>query len=487
MLIVVWLILILGGAITTIVSWAIYGTSVGAPVLIGYCLSIWAVSAAVDWIWGLRRKVAKHMKKKVSSTTFISKEIGESRRVDYARVLESIAKKQQANPMGMELKVNLNTLKHSNIQRGSITWNSVEAEDGKVVNVPENAVYLLNCNGSPFVAHIGSAKVGFDYEHEGVVTTGKGSELQLCAHNLEQANVVLQWLKSQTSEHSVYREKMLLVASPQDGSTGQTIRITHRPEQSSQRIIIPERISQLVDRLIRSRLNHRERLEKYGHNSKIGLLFHGPPGTGKTLFIRHLIANCKQHTVIAPTDMAVETLREAFRLAQYLQPSIMVLEDVDLLAQHRESSRSVDGLQELMNQLDGLAPASETIIVMSTNRPEVLEPALASRPGRVSQAIEFPLPDPSAREALLRLFLDKVKTGFDFSAWTSRTDGACPAFIEELCKRAILVAIDEQAGGTSSEAQVEINDAHLDTAIHELIVFGGDLTASSLGFPNTEN
>ena len=52
--------------------------------------------------------------------------------------------------------------------------------------------------------------------------------------------------------------------------------------------------------------------------------------------------------------MAVETLRESFRLAQYLQPAMMVLEDVDLLAQDRQTSRGVDGLQELMNQLDGL-------------------------------------------------------------------------------------------------------------------------------------
>lgn len=210
---------------------------------------------------------------------------------------------------------------------------------------------------------------------------------------------------------------------------------------------------------------------------------HGPPGTGKTLMIRYLISRCQEHTVIVPTDMAVETLREAFRLGQYLQPAIMVLEDVDLLAQQRQTSRSVDGLQELMNQLDGLSTASDTIVLMTTNRPDVLEPALASRPGRVSQAIEFPLPDSEAREQLFKLFLQQAGTTLDVAVWSERTTGASPAFLQELCKRAILVATEREDIDPASN--ISVSDDDMNDAIHELVVLGGELTKTSLGFPTT--
>ena len=188
--------------------------------------------------------------------------------------------------------------------------------------------------------------------------------------------------------------------------------------------------------------------------------------------------------MIVPSDMAVETLRESFRLAQYLQPAMMVLEDVDLLAQDRQTSRGVDGLQELMNQLDGLPYASDAIVLMSTNRPEVLEPALASRPGRVSQAIELSLPDAADREKLIRLFLGEAKTNFDLKHWAERTAGASPAFIEELCKRAVIFSLDRSGDDPAEERQLEILHEDFDSAIHELVVMGGALTAKSLGFPN---
>src|SRR6266403_3833745 len=61
-------------------------------------------------------------------------------------------------------------------------------------------------------------------------------------------------------------------------------------------------------------------------------------------------------------------------------------------------------LNKLLNEMDGLREDAAVLFVLTTNRPEHLEAALASRPGRIDQAIEFPLPDDQGRRQLIRLY-----------------------------------------------------------------------------------
>ena len=480
----VWYFLSFCGIVATLWVWIVSNGVFAFWTGVLSCLVLFGWGTLSSWIWGITRQIRKHMKQPIEQLTFVTKQIGISREADYIRVFEDIVEKQKGSlRFGTEDFVKLSALKNQNFGITKINWESVEAEDDSLINVPSNAVYLLNHFGRPFVVRLGGEQNKYDYENEAVVSTGKGQQFQLCARSLDEANEITAWLRKQTGLNSIYRGQMLLVASPQDGSLGQTIRITKRPSQPKDRIVLPENIIQTALRLIDSRLKHRDRLVQLGHSANLGLLFHGVPGTGKTLMIRYLVSHCTDHTVIVPSDMAVETLRESFRLAQYLQPAIVILEDVDLLAPQRQTSRSVDGLQELMNQLDGLPSSSDTIVLMSTNQPDVLEPALASRPGRVSQAIEFHVPEAADREKLLNLFLSELKISFDMSQWSQRTAGASPAFIEELCKRAILFSMERSGADTSGENQLEIVDQDLDSAIHELVIVGGELTSKSLGFP----
>jgi ATP-dependent 26S proteasome regulatory subunit len=100
---------------------------------------------------------------------------------------------------------------------------------------------------------------------------------------------------------------------------------------------------------------------------------------------------------------------------------------------------------------------------------------LAARPGRVDQAIEIPLPDEHCRQRLFELYSDKLTLGkVNWENFISRTEGASGAFIRELMRKAALFAADQ------SSASVE--DQHLDEALHELVVEGGMLTQSFLGF-----
>lgn len=480
----IWFIIIVGSLIAVLWGWLVHDAAVGTLIgmVAGGVAFCWASFSA--WFWGLSRQIRGHMNRSVEHLTFVSKDVGKSREADYIRALEKIAAEQtNSKKTGVSEHSLLAAVKDAPVELQKINWDSVEAEDERLVNIPKNSVYFLFYNDCPFVARIGGRDSFHDFEHEAAVSTGRGKKLELCAKTLEEANAITKWLRQQTANNSIYRRQMLMVASPQDGSIGQTIFITKRPNQLRERIILPENMIQTIERLVDSRLRHGEELNAIGHSANLGILLHGVPGTGKTLIVRYLISRCTQHTVIVPSDMAVETLRESFRLAQYLQPAIMVLEDVDLLAQDRQSGRSVDGLQELMNQLDGLPDASDTIVLMSTNRPEVLEPALASRPGRVSQAIEFHVPDEADREQLFRLFLANVDAEFDFGHWSQRTGGASPAFIEELCKRAIIFALDRRPDSDRG-SRIKVLHEDLDAAIHELCVIGGELTSKSLGFPN---
>jgi ATP-dependent 26S proteasome regulatory subunit len=158
---------------------------------------------------------------------------------------------------------------------------------------------------------------------------------------------------------------------------------------------------------------------------------------------------------------------------------MVILEDVDLIAAERRSNRHTLLLHALMDEMDGLGSKAECIFLLTTNRPEILEPALAARPGRVDQAIFFPLPDLECRRRLVGLFshgLDLSKV--DVEDVLQRTEGASPAFLEELFRKAALLAAER--GERSDPLALTTEDVR--QSIRELVDFGGELTRNLLGY-----
>ena len=91
-----------------------------------------------------------------------------------------------------------------------------------------------------------------------------------------------------------------------------------------------------------------------------------------------------------------------------------MLEDVDLVAEERSRGpASSPVLFDLLDAMDGAAPDADLLFLLTTNRADLLEPALAARPGRVDVAVEIALPDAPARERLLRLYGQNVPAGAD--------------------------------------------------------------------------
>jgi len=198
--------------------------------------------------------------------------------------------------------------------------------------------------------------------------------------------------------------------------------------------------------------------------------------------VRYLIQACRDHTVLLLTRSQPPPIREACQLARLLAPSIVVLEDVDMLAEDRQTNQYPMLLHELLNEMDGVGLRDEVTFLLTTNRPEVLEPALAARPGRVDQAIAFPLPDEAGRRRLFEVYgrgLDL--TSLDWEQWIAQSAGTSPAFIEELLRKAALLAAEHNGAG----GLLRLTNAHMHDAMRELVLIGGELTQRLLGYRPT--
>ncbi|MGH2704352.1 MAG: AAA family ATPase [Actinomycetota bacterium] len=164
----------------------------------------------------------------------------------------------------------------------------------------------------------------------------------------------------------------------------------------------------------------------------------------------HLVAQMPDRTVILLTGPALGLIKRSCALARLLEPSMVALEEVDLIAEERTREGTPTWLLfEPLNEMDGLAEDVDVIFLLTTNRPDLLEPALAARPGRIDQAIEVPLPDAEGRRRLLERYARGLDFGdVDVERVVERTKGASGVFIRELLRKAAVFAADEAPRGS---------------------------------------
>ncbi|MDH5670334.1 MAG: ATP-binding protein [Nitrospira sp.] len=247
---------------------------------------------------------------------------------------------------------------------------------------------------------------------------------------------------------------------------------------SREQIILPKKTINLLEHNIIQFARQRPKLRELHMSTKKGVLFYGPPGTGKTHTIHFLAQHLPSHTTLLVTAEQMGLLSEYFTLARLLQPSVLVIEDVDLIARDRTTMNSPceeSLLNKLLNEMDGLKEDAEIFFVLTTNRPETLEAALASRPGRIDQAIEFPLPDDDGRKALIRLYAHKMALSDSVLDTIARkTEGVSGAFIKELMRRAAQFHLEDSATAT-------FGSEYIDAALKEMVFQGGQLNLKLLG------
>jgi ATP-dependent 26S proteasome regulatory subunit len=255
------------------------------------------------------------------------------------------------------------------------------------------------------------------------------------------------------------------------------ITFTARPDVPADRVILPGGILDQVRAHVVGLAEHRVQLRSMGQHLKRGILLYGPPGTGKTHTVRHLVGAAPEATVVLLSGMNLGHVGSAAQIARAHQPAIVVLEDCDLIAEDRDRGHFGGGssplLFTLLDAMDGLEQDADVVFLLTTNRAEALERALAQRPGRVDLAVEIPLPDAAARRALIELYGAEVGFGEDaIGRAADAASGTTASYAKELVRRAVLHA---------ALAGRDPSDEDLAAATEELQSDSATLTRALLG------
>ncbi|KAK4211067.1 P-loop containing nucleoside triphosphate hydrolase protein [Rhypophila decipiens] len=189
-----------------------------------------------------------------------------------------------------------------------------------------------------------------------------------------------------------------------------------------------------------------------------GVLLYGPPGTGKTLLARAVASSLETNFLKVVSSAIVDKyigesarlIREMFGYAKEHEPCIIFMDEIDAIGGRRFSEgTSADReiqrtLMELLNQLDGFDYLGKTKIIMATNRPDTLDPALL-RAGRLDRKIEIPLPNEVGRLEILKIHASGVvlEGDIDFESVVKMSDGLNGADLRNVITEAGLFAIKD--------------------------------------------
>jgi len=273
---------------------------------------------------------------------------------------------------------------------------------------------------------------------------------------------------------SVLKGQVVSFTMQEFGATGAGVTFHERPQVEAGDVILAPGVLARIARHVVEMAEVRPNLRRLGQHLKRGVLLYGPPGTGKTHTVRHLLSRSEGTTAILLSGGSLAFISEAARMARALQPSIVVLEDCDLIAEDRSFGHGPQPLLfEVLDAMDGLDEDADVAFVLTTNRVEALEHALAQRPGRVDLAVEIPRPNAEQREALIRLYARNLDLGSEaMEQAAERTAGTTASFARELVRRTVVAA---------AAAGSEPGDADLLAAVDELMADGEALTRSLLG------
>lgn len=355
-------------------------------------------------------------------------------------------------------------------------FEEVDIGNGDVVRCLKNGVWLLKDSDRPYAVVLFPKQ---QFGEPGGVVIEIASEPGEAGAAL--ATRVFNAIEKRLSAGSCYRGRVLSLEQ-RYAHAGFASRISvHALEPVSRgEVILPEATLRAVERNLLDFAQQRDALRKLGQSTQKGLLFHGAPGTGKTHCIRYISGKLQGHTTLLITAEGVGLLPEYMALARLLQPALVVIEDADLVARQRtERDSACDEvmLNRLLNEMDGLRERADVFFILTTNRPEGLESALVSRPGRIDQAIEFPLPDDALRLRLIALYGKGLALDDSLAAeMARRTDGASPAFIRELMRRIAQHHLEKGGRGAIKRESAE-------SALHEMLFSGGVLNTRLLGGP----
>ncbi|GAB5035928.1 26s protease regulatory subunit 4 [Nannochloropsis oceanica] len=223
-------------------------------------------------------------------------------------------------------------------------------------------------------------------------------------------------------------------------------------------------------------LTHPELYEDIGIRPPKGVILYGEPGTGKTLLAK-AVANQTSATFLRVVGSELiqkylgdgpKLVRELFRVADDLSPSIVFIDEIDAVGSKRYDSNSGGTREiqrtmlELLNQLDGFDERGDVKVIMATNKIESLDPALI-RPGRIDRKIEFPLPDIKTKRRIFGIHTGRMTMSddVDLEVFVMAKDELSGADIKAVCTEAGLLALRERRMKVTQEDFVKAKEKAL--------------------------
>lgn len=272
---------------------------------------------------------------------------------------------------------------------------------------------------------------------------------------------------------------------------GEMFRVSHSaPQQYLQRpepmtaddVIMPAGLLERIDQHAIGVTLGADRLTAAGQHLKRGLLLYGPPGSGKTHTMRYLSSRLPKETTIVIVDP--NELRLVKDYLPFTGPSSMVLlDDVDSIAQARSLPGVRDALFALLETLDGVHGHGDVLFVLTTNRLDALEPAVSARPGRIDEALEVPRPDDDCRRRLFARYrqgMDLDIADSEIDTVVERTKGVTGSFFKEMFRRSTVIAVSRTTDPADLEA-ITVTGDDVMQALDEMLDPDNPVTSLLLG------
>jgi cell division protease FtsH len=280
-------------------------------------------------------------------------------------------------------------------------------------------------------------------------------------------SVQLEGSVEKKEEMSKFIADVLTIAESENFYRGKKLEFTGRihfldvKDKTWDTIVLDDKIKAEIKANSVGFLKQSKRWMQYGIPIKRGILLCGEPGTGKTVICKALMSEAGNITCIITNAYALAEqgyITELYELADDLSPSIVFIEDIDLIGQSRTESGFHHGpaLIDLLAELDGIEEQERIITIATTNLLETLDRALSQRPSRFDKVIKLARPSIQQRRELISLLCRKIPMNKNTQEYIAiKAENCTPAQLQELVFGLTIQQPEERAELVFGKADID--------------------------------